>query len=260
MPCRNTITQSLIYSLLGGKEISKVCSFSIHTTEGLLKGTSSDGVIDYFERRSSCAVATKKKKSGCTRTKRERGRQDNLGGGAQIGIHCLIVVQSGPSYPIPPPPSACTCSKAQTECKAGRGGVFICVCAQWHGCRGFEIIWLCKEGNSNSWCQTGGVKQKVLKSSHLRKINPKFPPLLVQLARGCLSSPLDREQISATWKQILKSLSYHWKIIHMRHIVLIIWGTETMGHMKTPGPWLTFRVLDVAETSHCSWYYSQHSD
>lgn len=167
MPCRNTITQSLIYSFFAGKEISKVCSFSIHTTEGLLKGTSSDGVIDYFRRRSSCAVAAKKKKSGCTRTKRERGRQDNLEG---WGVHRLVFIvwlwfNQGSHTPSLRPPSTCTCSKPQTECKAGRGGVFICICAQWHGCRGFEIIWLCKEGNSNSWCQTGGVKRKVLKSS-----------------------------------------------------------------------------------------------
>lgn len=62
----------------------------------------------------------KKKKSGCTRTKRERGRQDNLGlGGAQIGIHCLIVVQSGPSYPIPPPPALVRAANLKQNAKQG---------------------------------------------------------------------------------------------------------------------------------------------
>lgn len=31
------------------------------------------------------------------------------------------------------------------------------------------------------------------------------------------------------------------------------------SQMRPTGLWLTFRVLDVAETWHCWWYYSQHS-
>lgn len=104
------------------------------------------------------------KKSLAAQGQRGRKALGTIWEGAQIGIHCLNVVQSGPSYPphhhhhhTPPPSQQQTSDRMQS--RAGWHFICVSVCVQWHGCRGFEIIWPGEE-HINSRCQTGRMKWK----------------------------------------------------------------------------------------------------
>lgn len=141
-----------------------VVFFLIHITERLLKGTWSYDVIDYFEHHGSCAVATDKKKVWLHKDKEGERRLGQFG-----RVHRLVFIvwmwfNQGRHIPphhhhhhTPPPSQQQTSDRMQS--RAGWHFICVSVCVQWHGCRGFEIIWPGEE-HINSRCQTGRMKWK----------------------------------------------------------------------------------------------------
>lgn len=115
---------------MGKRSVKFLVVFFIHITERLLKGTWSYDVIDYFwAPRQLCSCYWKKEKSLDAQGQRGRKALGTIWEGAQIGIHCLNVVQSGPSYLPPPSPNPAV--NLRQNAKQGRLAFYLrlCVCA-----------------------------------------------------------------------------------------------------------------------------------
>lgn len=86
----------------------------------------------FWAPRQLCSCYWKKKKKSLD-AQGQRGRKalGTIWEGAQIGIHCLNVVQSGPSYLPPPPPSPHPAVNLRQNAKQGRLAFYLrlCVCA-----------------------------------------------------------------------------------------------------------------------------------